>query len=163
MEDLLETFWGVSRVNVVAHKKERAIFHLLFVHCVKRLLGGARRLETDETLASEGTLVAALHASRLDLSEISEHCRKFLVIGSGGEVLDVEVVAIALLFVLVVGNLDLLATKLSLVSILDAVFRVLLLRELDEAEPTRLAIGLLQLERLDLTVLREVSPKLLLR
>lgn len=77
--------------------------------------------------------------------------------------MDVEVVAVALLFILVVGNLDLLATKLSLVSILDAVFRVFLLRKLDKAEPARLAIRLLQLERLDHTVLREVSPKLLLR
>ena len=163
MENFLETFWGVSRVNVIAHNKERAIFHLLFVHRVKRILGGSSRLETNETLASQSILVAALHAGGLDLSEFSEHCREFLVVGAGGEVLDVEVVAVALLFVFVVGNLNFLATKLSLVSILDAVVSVLLLRKLDEAEPARLAVGLLELEGLDLTVLGEVGPKLLLR
>lgn len=77
--------------------------------------------------------------------------------------MDVEVVAISFLFVLVIGNLDLLATKLSLVSKLDAVVSVLLLRKLDEAEAARLAIRLLELEGLYRAILGEMFPKLLLR
>lgn len=99
----------------------------------------------DETLASQSSL-STLHAGRLDFSEFLKHFFEFFVVGADGEVLNVEVVAIAILFVFVVGNLDLLATKLSLISVLNAGLSILFAQKLNKAETAGFAVVLFELE-----------------
>ena len=148
---------------MVAHNQERAVFHLLLVHRIKRLLGYTLGLITNEALAGQSSLFIALHARRLDFSKFRKHFLQFLIVNAYGEVLDVEVVTVAFLFVLVVGNLDLLAIKLSLISFCNAGLSVLFAHKLDKAKTAGLAVGLFKLEGLNRAVLGKMVPKLLLR
>ena len=148
---------------MVAHNQERAVFHLLLVHRIKRLLGYTLGLITNEALAGQSSLFIALHARRLDFSKFRKHFLQFLIVNAYGEVLDVEVVTVAFLFVLMVGNLDLLAIKLSLISFCNAGLSVLFAHKLDKAKTAGLAVGLFKLEGLNRAVLGKMVPKLLLR
>ncbi len=95
---------------------------------------------------SESKLLKHAARGQTGFLKFLKHFFEFFVVGADGKVLNVEVVAIAILFVFVVGNLNLFATKLSLISVLNAGLSILFAQKLNKAETAGFAVVLFELE-----------------
>lgn len=77
---------------MLTDKKERSVLEPLLVHCVKSLFGIFGVLEADESAVPRFLgIFVDLNLSRLDLSVLSKHCSKSIVVSANWEVLDKEV------------------------------------------------------------------------